>query len=143
MGFGEFVRCVVSKVGPFTLSFPIRWTGYNVPKYHFFSDEEVKGLDQELCAMLDWARGRAAVPFSITCGLRTADQNDTVGGVKDSAHLRGLAVDLSCSDSEARFKMVSALLLAGFKRIGIYDKHIHVDRDETLPQNVAWIGVSH
>lgn len=110
--------------------------------YNFFSDSEIKGLDKELCAMLDWARGRAGIPFVITCGLRTPDHNDLVGGVQDSAHLRGLGVDLACSDSPTRYKMVQALLLAGFKRIGIYNQHIHADRDETLPQGVIWIGIS-
>lgn len=107
---------------------------------HFFKDEEVAGLDKELCAMLDWARGRSGVPFVITCGLRTPTQNDKVGGVQDSAHLRGLGVDLACTDSTARFKIVQALLLAGFKRIGIYtDGHIHADRDPSLPQDVMWM----
>lgn len=111
--------------------------------YHFFKDSEVQGLDKELCAMLDWARGRATIPFVITCGLRTPEHNDKVGGVQDSSHLRGLAVDMACSDSTARYKMVQALLLAGFKRLGVYDKHVHVDRDESLPQEVMWVGVSH
>lgn len=126
-----------------SISVPIEWTGYNMNQWHFFNDEEVKGLDKELCAMLDWARGRAGVPFIITCGVRTPEQNDQVGGVKDSSHIRGLAVDLACSDSFSRYKMVQSLLLAGFKRMGIYDKHIHVDRDTTLPEQVCWIGLSH
>lgn len=112
-------------------------------QYHFFTKDEIEGLDKELCAMLDWARGRAMVPFVITCGLRTPDENTKTGGVQDSAHLRGLAVDLACSDSRERFKMVQALLLAGFKRIGIYDAHVHADRDMSLPQEVMWVGISH
>ena len=112
-------------------------------KFHFFTDEEVVGLDQELVAKLDWARGRAGVPFTITSGLRSPSQNKTVKGVQDSAHLRGLGVDLRVENGSARFKMVQALLLAGFRRIGIYDKHIHADRDETLPQDVIWVGESH
>lgn len=112
-------------------------------QYNFFRDNEIEGLDKELVAMLDWARGRSGVPFVITCGLRTAEENAGVGGVQDSAHLRGLGVDLACSDASARYRMVQALLLAGFKRIGIYDKHIHADRDPSLPQEVIWIGVSH
>lgn len=108
-----------------------------------FKQEEVEGLDTELVAKLDWARGRAGVPFVITSGFRQADSNQQAGGVKDSAHLRGLAVDLSIADSAARFKIVSSLLLAGFKRVGVYDKHCHVDIDPTLPQSVMWIGESH
>lgn len=111
-------------------------------KFTHFKDDEVKGLDQELVAMLDWSRGRSGVPFLITSGLRTPEHNETVGGVQDSAHTRGLAVDLRVLNDGDRYKMVQAMLLAGFKRIGIYDKHVHCDRDASLPQNVMWIGVS-
>lgn len=142
MGFLSTVLDAITKRG-LHISIPFAWTGYSVSQYHFFNDDEIKGLDKELCAMLDWARGRAGVPFVITCGLRTVDHNEQVGGVQDSAHLRGLGVDLACSDSYSRYKMVQALLLAGFKRMGVYDKHIHVDRDDTLPQDVMWGGVSH
>lgn len=105
----------------------------------YFTDEEVKGLDQELCAMLDWARGKAGVPFVITCGLRTPEQNASLPeSVSDSAHLTGHAVDLACNDSPTRYAILSGLLAAGFHRIGIYSAHIHADNSPTLPPNVIW-----
>lgn len=117
----------------------LSWTGGNVAKWTYFKDDEVVGLDQELVAMLDRARSLAGVPFTITCGLRTADQNAALAeSVKDSAHLTGNAVDLACSDSESRFKMIQALFLVGFRRIGIYSAHVHVDNSSTLPQGVFW-----
>lgn len=113
------------------------------PKYTYFTPEEVEGLDAEFVAKLDWARGRSGVPFIITSGKRSPAENERVGGVDASAHVKGLAVDLRCADSQNRFKMMNALLLAGFKRLGIYDKHLHVDLDASLPQEVIWVGVSH
>lgn len=113
------------------------------PTYKYFSAQEAQGLDPTLMAMLDLARGKAGIPFRITCGLRTLVQNEGVGGVGDSSHLRGLAVDLACANSLDRYKMVSALLSVGFTRLGIYDAHCHVDCDPTLPPNVIWIGLSH
>lgn len=105
----------------------------------YFSDDEVKGLDQELCAMLDLARGKANVPFIITCGIRTLVQNAAlVESVSDSSHLTGHAVDLACSDSPTRFAMLQGLLAAGFTRIGVYSAHIHADNDATKPPNVCW-----
>lgn len=109
----------------------------------WFSDAEVKGLDPRLVALLDRARGLAKTPFFITSGLRTAEANESAAGVHDSAHLRGLAVDLACTSSVARMRIVSAALLSGFKRIGIYNLHVHLDCDDSLPQEVMWIGVSH
>lgn len=120
------------------------WTGYKMPvKPNFFSEQEVAGLDFELVAMLDWARGRAGIPFIITSGKRTQKENIAAGGVDASSHLKGLAVDLKCDNSPDRYHMIQALLLAGFKRIGVYNAHIHCDRDTTLPQEVVWTGVSH
>jgi uncharacterized protein YcbK (DUF882 family) len=107
--------------------------------WHFFKDSEVNGLDQEFVALLDRARGMAGVPFIITSGLRSPDQNKNIGGVEDSAHLFGLAVDLLCRDDLSRFKIVKALISLGVSRIGIYsDGHIHCDVSTTLPQGVMW-----
>lgn len=108
-------------------------------RYQYFTDDEVKGLDDAFCQKLSIARGKAGVPFIITCGLRTQEQNDALSeSVKDSAHLTGHAVDLACSDSQTRYAIISSLLAAGLNRLGIYSAHIHVDDDPTKPPNVIW-----
>lgn len=112
-------------------------------KWRHFQDREIVGLDTELVAMLDLAREKAGVPFVITCGLRTEETNTEVGGVPNSSHLNGLAVDLRCQNSLDRYKMVKALLDVGFKRLGVYTLHIHADRDTSMPPEVLWTGVSH
>jgi hypothetical protein len=110
-----------------------------VGKYQFFQDSELAGLDDRLCQMLSIARGKANVPFIITCGLRTPEQNAALAeSVSDSAHLTGHAVDLACGDDPTRFAMLSGLLAAGFKRLGIYSAHIHADNDTTKSPNVIW-----
>jgi hypothetical protein len=38
--------------------------------------------------------------------------------------------------------MVRALIDAGFSRVGLYDKHLHIDDHPKLPKNVIWIGKS-
>lgn len=103
----------------------------------YFKPEEVAGLDSGLVEKLEHARYIAGVPFVITEGLASGGSH-----VADSAHSRGLAVDLRCSRSLDRFRIVDGLLTAGFKRIGIYDKHIHADVDPSLPQTVIWWGTS-
>jgi hypothetical protein len=108
----------------------------------YFSDEEVAGLVDELVSRLDVARGLAGVPFIITSGLRTPGHNHDVDGVPDGSHETGEGVDVACSSSGVRHKMLPALYIAGFKRIGIYDRHLHVDVAERLPQNKTWWGKS-
>ena len=110
----------------------------------YFSEEEVKGLDVGLVGMLDKARGIAGIPFVITSGLRTLGENASAGGVSDSSHLRGYAVDLACATSSERWKMVHSLILVGFNRIGVYtDHHVHVDCDPSLPPDVLWLDGGH
>lgn len=120
----------------------------------YFTDEEIKGLDSRFVVLLDQWRDRAGIPITITCGLRTQEKNDALstplgndsdilkGSVSDSAHLKGLAVDVRCPDSSTRFKLVSAAFEVGFKRIEVATAHIHVDIDEQKPQNVIWLGIS-
>ncbi len=110
-----------------------------IGKYQFFLDSEVEGLDDGLCQMLSIARGKANVPFIITSGLRTPEQNAALAeSVSDSAHLTGHGVDLQCFDSPTRFAILKALLDAGFTRIGVYSAHLHADNDTTKPPNVCW-----
>lgn len=103
----------------------------------YFTDAEVAGLEPALVERLIEARGRAKVPFVITEGRASGGSH-----VANSAHARGLAVDLRAHDGITRFKIVAALLDAGFVRIGVYDKHIHADVDGGLPQGVLWVGRS-
>lgn len=105
----------------------------------YFKEEETKGLSTELVNMLNEAREISGVPFIITSGYRDPQKNDGVGGVKDSAHTKGLAVDIRASD-EILGKMIAfGLGKAGFVRAGFYTKHIHVDIDKEKPQ-VIWNG---
>lgn len=110
------------------------------PDARYFDEAEIAGLDARLVEMLDRARGLAHTPFRITSGARSSDQNAQVGGVMDSAHTRGLAVDLACFDSRARMRMLSALIVVGFRRIGLYSRHVHADIDDSLPADVLWWG---
>lgn len=116
-------------------------------KWTYFSESEVQNLDTEFVAKLDMARHRAGVPFIITSGFRTPEINAGVGGVENSAHLQGLAVDLLCRNSEWLWHILDGLYSVGFKRIGIYfviqdgipgPSHVHVDASTILPQDVAW-----
>ena len=115
-----------------------------MPNYTYFSQKEVEGLADDLIQRLEQARQISGVPFVITSGRRLPEANESIpGAVQDSAHLTGLAVDLRCSTSPERFKMLKALLMVGVNRIGVYDKHIHCDIDLTKDKDVIWVGLSH
>lgn len=101
-------------------------------------------MNPQLLRQLDTARRLAGVPFVITDDFRTSEENEALGGAKDSPHLYGAAVDIRVRGSRQRFKILSGLLRAGFNRLGVYDRHIHVDilDDEVHVPEVLWIGVS-
>lgn len=107
-----------------------------IPEY--FEDWEVSGLDPRLVVKLDLAREFAGIPFIITSGFRTPERNRRAGGGSNSAHLRGLAADISCKFSFERFRIVDGLYRAGFRRIVVYanQNSVHADIDMSLPNPV-------
>jgi len=96
-------------------------------------------IDPELVDRLDKAREIAGVPFFITSGYRCPKHNAEVGGSPTSAHLKGKAADIRVHNNYDRYKILEGLIKAGFKRIGIAEKFIHADIDETKPQYVVWL----
>ena len=95
-------------------------------------------MDSEFLSMLDKARDLANTSFVITSGYRTESHNKKVGGVSNSSHRIGKAADISCTDSRKRSQIITALLAAGFTRIGVASSFIHVDSDNFKSQDVIW-----
>ena len=105
------------------------------PKYKNFSELEVKGLNHDFVLLLDKARDIAGIPFIINSGFRTPEHNKAVGGVDDSAHLSGLAVDLRARNGAETYAIVKAAIEVGIKRIGINraSQFVHLDIAEDKP----------
>ena len=55
-----------------------------------------------------------------------------------SAHTRGYAADIRCTDSHTRFAVLRAVLDAGFRRVELAPTWIHVDCDPDKAQDVAF-----
>lgn len=107
----------------------------------YFKESEFKDfskMDTKLLEMLDQARGLAGVPFKINSSYRSPEYNKSVGGVANSSHTKGKAVDIACADSRARFLMLKSLIAVGFNRIELAPTWIHVDVDASKDSNVAF-----
>ncbi len=99
-----------------------------------------EGIEKDFVLKLQMARDLlpAGQVMVIDSGYRCKKHNKKVGGVEGSAHRKGWAADIRCTNSTDRFFLVVALLNAGFKRFGNGRNFIHCDIDATKPQNVNW-----
>ncbi len=99
-------------------------------------DEHI--IDENLVLKLDFARMMAKIPFIVTSGYRCPQHNAEVGGVPKSSHMIGKAADIRAITSKERYKILSCLLLTGFRRVGIGKAFIHVDIDDDKTLDVCW-----
>lgn len=98
----------------------------------------LKDMPQSTIDKLVKARAIAKVPFIIDSAIRCATHNANERGARNSAHLRGYALDVRARDSRTRYKILTALLAAGFTRLGYNKKFIHADDDPSLDQEVIF-----
>ena len=92
-----------------------------------------------LLDMLNNARGEAGVPFNINSWCRCESHNQKVGGSDASSHLTGEGVDIRANNDNDRHTILTALIRAGFNRIGIARTFIHVDISPCKNKNRIWI----
>ena len=100
------------------------------------SGVDLNDLDPQFRDLLEQCERDCRTRFEITSAYREGDER---------CHGFRRAVDIQASSGWVRFQIVKSLLEAGFKRIGVYDKHVHVDvctDQQGFPQEVLWTGVS-
>lgn len=98
-------------------------------------------MDEDVVRDLDMARGYARVPFLITSSVRCMKYNCSkrIGSTKTSSHPEGYAVDISCTTSYNRYRIIHGLKKAGFTRIGVRKDFIHADKDPWKPKELLWV----
>ena len=105
--------------------------------------ESWRKMDINLLMLVDKMRHRAAIPFNITSAYRSQEYNDALkNSSKNSAHIKGKALDIAATDSRSRYLIIEAALYYGIQRIGISKAggFIHIDIDDTeKPAKVAWL----
>lgn len=113
----------------------------------YFTDEEFKraqpscsldDMNPNLMAMLDQARHYAGVPFKINSAYRSVEYEKSKGRSGTSQHTKGNAVDIACYTSNFRYRIVNALLVVGFTRIGIGSNFIHADIGYKGSEPIIW-----
>lgn len=120
------------------------WGNKKMGKWKYFTDEESVGLTDDICLKRDRAREYFGAPVVQTAGFRTPEHNAEIGGVPDSAHTKGMAIDVRApKDPAMREKMMWAFGLAGFKRAESAPNHFHYDTDYSKPTPCFFQGDDH
>ena len=95
-------------------------------------------MDPRFLDLLDVIREAAGIPLVLNCAYRSRAWELSKGRTGNSAHTRGMAVDIRCNASATRYRIVRAALLCGIRRIGVGQSFVHLDADPSLPQDVIW-----
>ena len=99
-----------------------------------FTDKEMdcgcgceKTVSPTLLVHLEALRSQISSFLIITSGARCEAYNRQIGGASNSWHLKGLAVDIACEDSEFRAAIIRLAGQLDFFGIGIAKTFIHLD----------------
>ena len=101
-------------------------------------------VSEEFMHKLQMTRTIANIPLVIASGCRCPAHNKDEGGKDTSDHLTTKDIkcegaDIRCHYSGDRLKIISAAIMAGFRRIGIAKSFIHLGMKKDNPQDVMWV----
>lgn len=99
---------------------------------------DISQMSPAFLALLDRVREAAGIPLVLNCAYRSVAYEKKKGRSGNSAHTRGLAVDIRCNTSANRYKIIRAALECGISRIGVGKTFVHLDSDPSLVQGVIW-----
>ncbi len=99
----------------------------------------IDSIDSILVFALEKLEHEMKSELEFSSGYRCKACNAAAGGKKNSAHLRGMAVDILVDNSGERFWLLYNAFRLNFKRIGISRNFVHLDIDSDLPNHVQWL----
>lgn len=90
-------------------------------------------IDMTMVSYADEIRHRLRKPLPVNSGLRCPIHNKNEGGVSNSQHLYGTAVDLGCPNgtTPAEMAAIAEDVMGNTGGIGIYSWGIHIDNRKT------------
>ncbi len=83
-------------------------------------------IDSQLLHKLQELRDEIGKPIIINSGYRTESYNKKIGGVKNSYHIQGKAVDIRVNGMKPE-QVAKIAEKIGFNGIGIYKTFVHLD----------------
>ena len=99
---------------------------------------------KNLCRLADFLqtiRNELHLPIIITSGYRSKEVNEAVGCASSSYHVKGLSVDIKCSDMDKLLSVLHSHLM-DIDQLGIYYSntqqewyHVGLPEDDKVPRN--------
>lgn len=99
---------------------------------------------KNLCRLTDFLqmiRNELHLPIIVTSGYRSKEVNEAVGCASSSYHVKGLAVDIKCSDMDKLLSVLHSHLM-DIDQLGIYYSntqqewyHVGLPEDDKVPRN--------
>lgn len=94
-------------------------------------------MDDMFLERLDMLRNARGRPIRLTSAYRCAEHNANVGGVPNSSHTKGLAVDIA-ADSREKYWILKHAFELGFQGVGIAQGFVHLDDEVKEPRPNVW-----
>lgn len=91
-------------------------------------------IHAELLSKLQTLRDKVGSSIVINSGYRTPEYNNKIGGVNESFHTKGMAVDIQIPKGYTVDSLAVLAKSVGFRGIGKYKTFLHVDVRPTLTQ---------
>ena len=98
----------------------------------------IEQMEPGFLELLDRVREAAGIPLVVNSAYRSPAHEKKMGRKGTSSHCEGKAMDIRCSTSTNRYKIIKAALECGIRRIGVAKTYIHLDNSETHAQDVIW-----
>lgn len=98
----------------------------------------MNSMSPRLVRMINEIEEQISDSLRITSAYRCEAYNSIVGGVPNSSHTLGLAVDIAVYGNTERYRIIKIAKRNGFKRIGISKNFIHLDIDHKKGDAIWW-----
>ena len=95
-------------------------------------------MDDMFLERLDMLRNRRGSAIRINSAYRCSEHNADVGGVPNSAHTKGIAVDISTLDGQEQYELMMIAFDMGFTGIGVANTFLHIDDKKESPRPNVW-----
>lgn len=91
---------------------------------------------RRLAALLEQVRAAVGIPIHVSSGYRCAALNSVVGGSPSSAHMNGLAADISTSGLAPK-DLATAIIVSGvqFDQLIYEGTWVHIGLSRGVPRN--------